>query len=110
MKNWLSTLEKKLEAYSEGSHDNYRVYISAEPAPTPDAHIIPGGILETSIKITNEPPTGMLANLHQALDNFNQVNGLRDIDGHTRADDPRPVERSKPACRAQTICQQFGLL
>lgn len=73
VKNWLSTLEKKLEAYSEGSHENYRVYISAEPAPTPDSHIIPGGILETSIKITNEPPTGMLANLHQSLDNFNQV-------------------------------------
>lgn len=30
------------------------------------------GILESSIKITNEPPTGMQANLHKALDNFNQ--------------------------------------
>ena len=49
------------------------MYISAEPAGTPDAHIIPQGILESSIKITNEPPTGMMANLHQALDNFNQV-------------------------------------
>ena len=29
--------------------------------------------MESSIKITNEPPTGMLANLHKALDNFNQV-------------------------------------
>ena len=66
-------MEKKLEAYSEGSHENYRVYISAEPAGSPDAHIIPQGILESSIKITNEPPTGMMANLHQALDNFNQV-------------------------------------
>jgi dynein heavy chain len=66
-------LEKTLEAYSEGSHDDYRVYMSAEPAGSPDSHIIPQGILESSIKITNEPPTGMLANLHQALDNFNQV-------------------------------------
>ena len=70
---WLSTLEKTLEAYSEGSHENYRVYMSAEPAGSPDSHIIPQGILEFSIKITNEPPTGMLANLHQALDNFDQV-------------------------------------
>ena len=31
------------------------------------------GILETAVKITNEPPTGMQANLHQALDNFDQV-------------------------------------
>jgi hypothetical protein len=30
-------------------------------------------ILEASIKITNEPPTGMQANLHKALDNFDQV-------------------------------------
>lgn len=28
--------------------------------------------MESAIKITNEPPTGMLANLHKALDNFNQ--------------------------------------
>lgn len=31
------------------------------------------GILENAIKITNEPPTGMHANLHAALDNFDQV-------------------------------------
>ena len=47
--------------------------MSAEPAGTPESHIIPQGILEFSIKITNEPPTGMMANLHQSLDNFNQV-------------------------------------
>ncbi|XP_019616727.1 PREDICTED: dynein beta chain, ciliary-like, partial [Branchiostoma belcheri] len=69
---WLATLDKKLEKYSEGSHEDYRVYISAEPAPTVEAHNIPQGILEASIKITNEPPTGMYANLHKALDNFDQ--------------------------------------
>ncbi|NXC47688.1 DYH9 protein, partial [Penelope pileata] len=69
---WLSSLEKKLEQHSEGSHQDFRVFISAEPAPCPDSHIIPQGILENSIKITNEPPTGMHANLHKALDNFNQ--------------------------------------
>lgn len=30
------------------------------------------GILESAIKITNEPPTGMMANLHKAFYNFNQ--------------------------------------
>lgn len=38
-----------------------------------EQHIIPQSILEASIKITNEPPTGMQANLHKALDNFDQV-------------------------------------
>uniref|UniRef100_W5MKY4 Dynein, axonemal, heavy polypeptide 9 like n=1 Tax=Lepisosteus oculatus TaxID=7918 RepID=W5MKY4_LEPOC len=69
---WLGSLEKLLEKYSEGSHPDYRVFMSAEPAPTRQEHIIPQGILENSIKITNEPPTGMLANLHSALDNFDQ--------------------------------------
>lgn len=70
---WLSMLEKKLEELSANSHPEFRVFISAEPAPSPEDHIIPQGILENSIKITNEPPTGMHANLHKALDNFTQV-------------------------------------
>lgn len=73
MAKWLPKLDKKLEQYSEGSHEDYRVYMSAEPAADRAGHNIPQGILESSVKITNEPPTGMLANLHKALDNFNQV-------------------------------------
>lgn len=73
MARWLSTLDKKVERYSTGSHEDYRVFISAEPAPSPESHIIPQGILENAIKITNEPPTGMYANLHKALDLFTQV-------------------------------------
>lgn len=38
---------------------------------------LPQGILENAIKITNEPPTGMHANLHAALDNFDQVKAAR---------------------------------
>ncbi|XP_037074053.1 dynein beta chain, ciliary-like [Pollicipes pollicipes] len=72
VKNWLPRLEKRLETNSQSGHKKYRVFMSAEPAPTPDAHIIPQGILESAIKITNEPPTGMFANLHKALDNFTQ--------------------------------------
>ncbi len=34
MAKWLSKLENKLETNSEGSHSAYRVYMSAEPAPT----------------------------------------------------------------------------
>lgn len=71
-KKWLPTLEKKMDHYAENSHENYRIFISAEPAATAAAHIIPQGILESSIKITNEPPSGMQANLHKALDNFTQ--------------------------------------
>ncbi|NXJ94967.1 DYH17 protein, partial [Corythaixoides concolor] len=69
---WLGTLEKRVEQYSRGSHSDYRVFMSAEPAPSPEAHVIPQGLLENAIKITNEPPTGMHANLHKALDLFTQ--------------------------------------
>lgn len=69
---WLGTLEKLLEKFSQGSHRDYRVFMSAEAAPSPHEHIIPQGLLENSIKITNEPPTGMLASLHAALCNFDQ--------------------------------------
>lgn len=69
---WLPTLEKLLEFYAENSHPSFRVFLSAEPAPDPQTHVIPQGILEMSIKITNEPPTGIRANLKKAFDNFTQ--------------------------------------
>lgn len=66
-------LEKKIEQYSVESHESYRLFISAEPAASREYHIMPQGILESAIKITNEPPTGMEANLHKSLNNFSQV-------------------------------------
>ncbi|XP_047526088.1 dynein beta chain, ciliary-like isoform X1 [Pieris napi] len=69
---WLATLEKKMEETFENPLPEYRLYLSAEPAGDPAYHIIPQGILESAIKITNEPPIGMWANLHKALDNFSQ--------------------------------------
>ncbi|CAH0551274.1 unnamed protein product [Brassicogethes aeneus] len=68
---WLATLEKKMEQCASG-HRSYRLYLSAEPNANPMECVIPQGILECCIKIINEPPTGMFANLHKALDNFNQ--------------------------------------
>ncbi|KAM6422508.1 LOW QUALITY PROTEIN: dynein axonemal heavy chain 11 [Rhynochetos jubatus] len=68
----LGALEKFLEQYSEEHHPDFHVFISAEPAPTPEEHIIPQGILEKLIEITSEPPAGMLANLHAALYSFDQ--------------------------------------
>ncbi|NWX62644.1 DYH17 protein, partial [Promerops cafer] len=69
---WLDTLEKLVEQHSLESHPEYRLFMSAEPAPTTESHIIPQGLLDNSIKITSEPPTGMRANLHGALDLFTQ--------------------------------------
>lgn len=74
--NWLPTLEKLIERITAESEiltdSNFRLFISAEPAPDPQYHIIPQGILESSLKIVNEPPSGMAANMHKAWDNFSQ--------------------------------------
>ncbi|XP_028435224.1 dynein heavy chain 11, axonemal isoform X2 [Perca flavescens] len=69
---WLSSLDALLETAAVDSHPNYRVFITGQPAPRPEQHVIPRGILENAIKITNEPPTGMNASLHAALNNFCQ--------------------------------------
>ncbi|CAG9859865.1 unnamed protein product [Phyllotreta striolata] len=69
---WLPSLEKKMEVCFETGAEAYRLFLSAEPSGDPTVCVIPQGILEASIKITNEPPTGMFANLHSALYNFNQ--------------------------------------
>lgn len=41
VKKWLPNLEKKIEQLSEESHEDYRLYISAEPSPDPHESIIP---------------------------------------------------------------------
>jgi len=69
---WLPVLEKKLEAMAIGAHENLRVFLSAEPAGDPAYHVIPISMLQSAIKITNEPPTGMQANILRAMDNFSQ--------------------------------------
>ncbi|KAH9636656.1 hypothetical protein HF086_003474 [Spodoptera exigua] len=56
---------KKTAVQIDDARDKYRLFLSAEPAADPAYHIIPQGILESSIKITNEPPIGMWANLHK---------------------------------------------
>lgn len=63
MPSWLPTLEKKLEQYTKegGSNVNFRLFLSAEPADH-----VPIGILERCIKLTNEPPAGLKANMKRA--------------------------------------------
>lgn len=72
VRHWLPILERKLERILESGQENFRLFMSAEPSADVSMHVIPQGILENSIKITNESHTGMLANMHKALDNFDQ--------------------------------------
>ena len=66
MPRWNAELEKKLDEFAaEGSHPDFRVFLSAEPSTA-----MPIGILERSIKLTNEPPQGLKANLKRAFASF----------------------------------------
>ena len=68
MPRWCVELEKKLDAFTlEGSHANFRCFLSADPSVG-----IPIGILNRSIKLTNEPPQGLNANLKRAFASFSK--------------------------------------
>ena len=41
VERWLPSLEKKLEQNWEKSNKKYRVFLSAEPAPSAGSHIVP---------------------------------------------------------------------
>eukprot|EP00746_Dinoflagellata_sp_MGD_P094656 gnl/MRDRNA2_/MRDRNA2_37720_c0_seq1.p1 gnl/MRDRNA2_/MRDRNA2_37720_c0~~gnl/MRDRNA2_/MRDRNA2_37720_c0_seq1.p1 ORF type:complete len:2173 (+),score=502.56 gnl/MRDRNA2_/MRDRNA2_37720_c0_seq1:470-6520(+) len=80
MPKWCIELEKKLDAFAlEGSHPNFRLFLSADPNPK-----IPIGILERSIKLTNEPPQGMLANLRRSFALFSKED-FEDRDAKVKA-------------------------
>ncbi|KAJ1618499.1 dynein heavy chain and region D6 of dynein motor-domain-containing protein [Pavlovales sp. CCMP2436] len=59
---WLPTLERKLKALAQGAHANFRIFLTAMPGGA-----VPGAILQFSIKLTNEPPSGLKANMLRAL-------------------------------------------
>jgi dynein heavy chain len=69
MPSWLPTLEKTLDQFikEDSAHPQFRLFLSAEPSKE-----IPVGILDRCIKLTNEPPTGLKANMKRAWKYFPQ--------------------------------------
>lgn len=75
MQNWLvglNGLEGFLEKIFQDpkTHKNFRVFISSEPPPMPDQNIIPESILQSSIKVSNEAPQNIKANMIRAYSHF----------------------------------------
>merc|ERR1719313_1942543 len=64
---WLPKLEKKLESLIEGAHEDFRVFLSSLPQ-----NVVPVQILQNSIKLTNEPPSGLRPNMLRAFATFNE--------------------------------------
>ena len=64
-------LEKTVDKLAEGAHDEFRLFLSAEPPPILERGLAIS-LLQNSIKLTNEPPEGMKQNLARAYGNFNE--------------------------------------
>ena len=66
MPYFLKGLEDKLATYAAlGSNPSFRLFLTSDPSEE-----IPIGLLERCIKLTNEPPAGMKANLLRAFTFF----------------------------------------
>lgn len=75
MQTWLTGingLEGFLEQVYLSAHPNFRVFISSEPPGLPLMKIIPESILQQSIKVSNEAPQFLKANLRRAFNHFSQ--------------------------------------
>eukprot|EP01019_Chilodonella_uncinata_P004382 GABU01005273.1.p1 GENE.GABU01005273.1~~GABU01005273.1.p1 ORF type:complete len:615 (-),score=248.04 GABU01005273.1:5-1747(-) len=74
MESWLKDLELKLEEISTTAHKNFRMFISSEPPPAmfPTMKIIPEPILQKCIKVANEAPADLKANMRRAYAQFSQ--------------------------------------
>eukprot|EP00002_Diphylleia_rotans_P022035 TRINITY_DN430_c0_g2_i1.p1 TRINITY_DN430_c0_g2~~TRINITY_DN430_c0_g2_i1.p1 ORF type:complete len:4080 (+),score=854.57 TRINITY_DN430_c0_g2_i1:199-12438(+) len=72
MQRWLPTFETKLEKAADGAHPDFRVFFSAEHSPDPTQKSIPESVVKSSIKLVNEHPQHLRANLRRALFNFDE--------------------------------------
>ena len=78
MQGWIPKLERKLEVAAEAAHPDFRCFFSAEPINgAPQAKIIPESILQTCIKVSNEPPSDMKSNMRRAFAAFTPEMELR---------------------------------
>jgi dynein heavy chain, axonemal len=73
MTDWMKVFERELEIVVESNvHPDFRCFISSEPPPLPDQEIIPESILQNSVKVSNEAPQDLKANMRRALAKFPQ--------------------------------------
>ena len=63
-------LEKKIDKLASGAHPDFRLFLSAEPSADRINGTIPISLLQSCIKLTNEPPEGLSENLRVAYAPF----------------------------------------
>jgi dynein heavy chain len=72
MSSWVPQLERKFEIVAATAHEDFRLYLSAEPPPLPSWKNMPESLMQSCIKVANEAPSDIQSNLRRAMDNFSQ--------------------------------------
>eukprot|EP00918_Siedleckia_nematoides_P007940 GHVU01017252.1.p1 GENE.GHVU01017252.1~~GHVU01017252.1.p1 ORF type:complete len:349 (+),score=33.07 GHVU01017252.1:2095-3141(+) len=70
LKLLIQSLALCLEKVAPTAHPQFRCVISSEPPPLPDQAIVPESILQKCVKIADEAPQDLKANLRRALGKF----------------------------------------
>ena len=88
--SWMPELEKILESHqSMKLNDDFRLWLSSMPSK-----IFPASILQAGIKLTNEPPKGLRANLKRTYDDMTEAEF--DYFSEKAAEAPEMQEKIRP--------------
>ena len=75
MTEWMREFERALEVAVDdpACDDGFRCFISSEAPGLPHQEIIPESILQNSIKVSNQAPQDLKANLRRAISKFDEA-------------------------------------